>query len=315
MKIAVHCNHIDHGGGGTYSHFLIKSLLRREDVYITNDHPEFISYWGDKLDLPRWTGGTPDVFVCIDHRGDIAPLGVRNFRVFFYPFEDMPNARLYDAAIVMNDFVGRAVVKKLGMYPYVVPIGLDSSRYRVGLNLDKENILLVVSNFFKEPDGHSKHQDKIIEWFRREHLDDYWRLVLVGGGQEDYYNYCQALTEGNPRIQFTGQLSIAEVAKWYTRAKFLIHANGYGRADESQTEHFGIVAVEAMLAGCQPIVHNSGGCREINGVWTWETWEGLTRQIQLATNPVQLRRRGEVYSPSRMNLAVDNVLGGLSGQF
>ena len=41
------------------------------------------------------------------------------------------------------------------------------------------------------------------------------------------------------------------------------------------TEHFGIVAIEAMASGCQPIVHNSGGCKDIDGVWVWNNFEDM----------------------------------------
>ena len=104
---------------------------------------------------------------------------------------------------------------------------------------------------------------------------------------------------------------MAQVAKQYPSAKFLIHANGYGRSDPAQTEHFGIVAIEAMLSGVQPIVHNSGGCREIEGVWTWDNWDDLTHLIQRATNPVQLREFGKAYNPERMAQAVGECLRGV----
>ena len=311
MRIAVHCNHIDHGGGGTYSHYLIRGLQHYGDVYITNEHPPFVSYWGNSLDLPTWPGGKPDLFVCIDHRGDIAPMGDKNLRVFFYPFDDMPNTKLYDAAIVMNHFVGRAVVKTTGLYPYVIPIGLDPDNFELGLNYHKENILLVVANFFLENDGHSKHQDLIINWFKQNKLYEDWRLILVGGGQLDFYHHCLDLARDVPGITFTGQMNIEDVAREYVKAKFLIHANGYGRSDPSQTEHFGIVAVEAMLSGCQPLVHRSGGCQEISGVWSWETWSALRSSLSRAINPVYLRKQGEQYSPERMRIALNECLRGV----
>lgn len=311
MNIVVHCNHIDHGGGGTYSNFLIRSLMFYGDVYIANDHPPFVRYWGKTLDLPRWTGGEPDLFVCIDHRYDVAPIGRKNLRVLFYPFAEMQNARLYDAAVVMNPFVGRATVKELGLFPYIIPIGLDPQRYTLGLNRDKENILLVVANFFREEDGHSKHQDKIIKWFITNNLGRDWRLILIGGGQQDYYDYCRELARYEKSICFTGQLDMDQVAHYYPTAKFLIHANGFERTDPAQTEHFGIVAVEAMLSGCQPIVHDSGGCREIDGVWKWSNWGQLTMYLHHATNPVYLRSRGEIYNPSRMIEATGECVRGV----
>src|SRR5262249_31745169 len=51
------------------------------------------------------------------------------------------------------------------------------------------------------------------------------------------------------------------------------------------TEHFGIVTVEAMAAGCVPVVVNKGGQREIvqHGVngFLWNTLEELKGYTQL----------------------------------
>jgi len=50
-------------------------------------------------------------------------------------------------------------------------------------------------------------------------------------------------------------------------------------------EHFGITIVEAMSAGCVPVVHDSGGPKEIvNGErgFRWQNLEEIPRMIEQA---------------------------------
>ena len=74
----------------------------------------------------------------------------------------------------------------------------------------------------------------------------------------------------------------------------MLHAIGYGRTDPAQTEHFGLVAVEALLSGVQPIVHRSGGCKDIPGVLTYDRFD----EIQLPEKPdtYALRVHGQQFS-------------------
>jgi glycosyltransferase involved in cell wall biosynthesis len=84
-----------------------------------------------------------------------------------------------------------------------------------------------------------------------------------------------------------------EIKGLYRRAAVYWHATGYGFDVDrypAKQEHFGISTVEAMSAGAVPVVHASGGQKEIvtdgvDGFW-WNEIDGLISQtITLIADP------------------------------
>ncbi|MCA1602183.1 MAG: glycosyltransferase, partial [Acidobacteria bacterium] len=76
------------------------------------------------------------------------------------------------------------------------------------------------------------------------------------------------------------------------------HAAGYGEDESTRpifVEHFGISTVEAMAAGCVPVVINKGGQREIvqHGVngFLWDTLEELKEYTAMLMNDDKLHAR------------------------
>ncbi|HEX9239627.1 MAG TPA: glycosyltransferase, partial [Candidatus Bathyarchaeia archaeon] len=70
----------------------------------------------------------------------------------------------------------------------------------------------------------------------------------------------------------------------------------------AENEHFGITIVEAMAAGCVPIVHDSGGPREIVTIDVGFRWSDLStaaRQITTLSENDHLRRRFSAASSAR----------------
>jgi glycosyltransferase involved in cell wall biosynthesis len=70
----------------------------------------------------------------------------------------------------------------------------------------------------------------------------------------------------------------------------------------AENEHFGITIVEAMAAGCVPVVHDSGGPREIVTVDVGFRWRDLAvaaQQITMLARNDQLRREFSVTSSAR----------------
>ncbi len=62
---------------------------------------------------------------------------------------------------------------------------------------------------------------------------------------------------------FYPNLNFDALVKLYGESSIYWHAAGYGEEDPTKMEHFGISTVEAMAAGCVPIVINKGGQKEI----------------------------------------------------
>ena len=83
----------------------------------------------------------------------------------------------------------------------------------------------------------------------------------------------------------------------YTAAKIFVHAAGFGDPDDRPelAEHFGIATVEAMAAGCVPIVVNKGGQPEIvqhgTSGFVWNTLDELKGFTRMLMNDPELCAR------------------------
>ena len=129
-----------------------------------------------------------------------------------------------------------------------------------------------------------------------------WQYVSVGGvgrspEEQDYFERVRSAAE-HADADVRSSVSREEVRSLYGRAAIFWHAAGFGN-DESRTpelsEHYGIATVDAMSAGCVPVVIRKGGQPEliehgVNG-FLWNTLEELKDfTIQLATDSA-LRER------------------------
>jgi glycosyltransferase involved in cell wall biosynthesis len=88
-----------------------------------------------------------------------------------------------------------------------------------------------------------------------------------------------------------------EIEHYYSMSKIFWHAKGYSCDEDTEPaelEHFGITTVEAMSAGCVPVVINKGGQKEIvhdgeNG-FLWDTpRELIEKTVFLLQNPEKFR--------------------------
>jgi glycosyltransferase involved in cell wall biosynthesis len=88
-----------------------------------------------------------------------------------------------------------------------------------------------------------------------------------------------------------------EIEHYYNISKIFWHAKGYSRnenTEPAELEHFGLTTVEAMSAGCVPVVINRGGQKEIinegiNG-FLWDTPDELIEKtLFLLQNPEKCR--------------------------
>jgi glycosyltransferase involved in cell wall biosynthesis len=197
---------------------------------------------------------------------------------------------------------------------------------------EKRPIILAVGRFV--PD---KKADVLVEAFRT--LCDQglrgWELVLAGGlpgseweGADSYLENLKQRAQGYP-IDLRMDVPGPDLTRLFETAAIFWHAKGYqvdAEVHPEHMEHFGIVTVEAMIAGCVPIVFAGGGQPEIvndgaDGV-LWRTQEELAdRTRDLISNPDRLRElsgravgRGNTFSKdafvSRFINAVSDLLPG-----
>lgn len=135
----------------------------------------------------------------------------------------------------------------------------------------KQKIILHVGRFFDNL--HSKNQHVMVEMFaklleKEPALLRDWQLVLVGSVEsESYLAQVKHLAKGLP-VQIITNCKRERLVKLYEQASIYWHATGC-LDDEAihpeKMEHFGISTVEAMAAGCVPVVYARGGQKEILG--------------------------------------------------
>lgn len=136
------------------------------------------------------------------------------------------------------------------------------------LSLPRENIILSVGRFTKG--NNAKKQEFLIDFFldSKIHFRG-WKLVLIGSALPEDNDFVLSLkkkAEKSKSIEIVENVSYPSLLRFYARAKLYYHAAGFGervKDNPDRAEHFGISVVEAMSAGCVPIVYGEGGPAEI----------------------------------------------------
>jgi glycosyltransferase involved in cell wall biosynthesis len=268
-------------GGGKFNDFRIKIDARRfhqHDLVIEAETPEA------RLALARVTIERPryKLFQTI-FRGPLSRYGLR-FQLLPLPRSAiLENMNTYQALWANSEFTRHWIRKywqsdSAVLYPPVNVENFTSSQ--------KKNQILSVGRFFAG--DHNKKHDVLVNTFR-ELVDEGlkgWELHLVGGStpgevHQKYLADVKALAEGYP-IFVQPDVEYPDLLKLYNESAIYWHASGYGEDEERDPvkfEHFGITTVEAMAAGCVPVVIGKGGQTEIvshgqNG-YLWYSLEEL----------------------------------------
>ena len=308
-KIVINNMHIDYSGGGMYMLQLAKCLDAFCDVYFDCEQTNDVNISGLDLEIKKYDHSfNPDLFIASSHWGNIEPIGKINAYVIYFPYYQRDYPLMYDYLITLNEFVSyHTKIKYAGKKNYIINPSIDVAKYFLK---EKQNQFLNVGNFFWEPAGHSKNQQIIIEWFIQNKLYEEYKIVFTGFiSNQDYFDKLCKRAKEYPNILIKSNIPRDELISLYSESKFLIHANGYKRNNFYQTEHFGIVAIEAMISGCQPIVHNSGGCKDFKGVRVWDELDEILPLV-FETKPERLREYGELFSFPNMISQTKNFLIG-----
>jgi len=112
------------------------------------------------------------------------------------------------------------------------------------------------------------------------------RFAIIGSVAPDHEPYFQRLQARAPVNASFIIAPLRKVRDIIGRAKVYVHS--------AQNEHFGIAIVEAMAAGCVPVVNDSGGPREIvtsDVGRRWKTLEEAVHQISALAKDEALRRK------------------------
>ncbi len=172
----------------------------------------------------------------------------------------------------------------------------------------KKNIILHVGRFrVKNVTGVDDYKKQAVMVKAFKHMVDKglkgWEFVLAVSIRENdkkQFEEMKKLTRGYP-IRFIVNSPNDALGDIYSEAKIYWHASGFGENLDlypEHAEHFGISTVEAMSAGCVPVVINAGGQKEIvtdgkNG-FLWDTSKELqVKTLELMRNELLLNKLSE----------------------
>lgn len=206
---------------------------------------------------------------------------------------DLKFLETYHRIIAISEYSRKWVERLWGRKSTVLFPPVDIDNFKSGI---KEKIILSVGRFF--PEHHNKKQLELAEIFK-ELLTRYpdamkgYTLYLVGGldRRPDHLKYVERIREvsKNYPIKVITNMEWPQLVKLFSKSYIFWHASGMDEDEKihpEKFEHFGITTVEAMAAGCIPVVINKGGQKEIindghNG-FLFESWgelENITLSI------------------------------------
>ncbi|MBI5465536.1 glycosyltransferase family 4 protein [Candidatus Gottesmanbacteria bacterium] len=202
----------------------------------------------------------------------------------------------FQEVICNSNFTKRYIDKEYGVISKVIypPVDIDKFTPRA-----KENLIISVGRFSKY---YINKKQKEMAGFFKNNLNSFrgWKLYLIGGLLEQdraYFDQIEQSVKDVPQISLFPNESFEDLKEHYGQAKIYWHAAGFGvneNINPAGMEHFGISTVEAMAAGCVPIVFDGGGQREIveHGVdgFLWKREEELIENTLRIVNDEKLRK-------------------------
>lgn len=178
---------------------------------------------------------------------------------------------IYNSKFTKDNCYKAWSIKSEVVYP---PVDIESLKVMA----KKKNILSVgrFFNYLKD-----KKHSILIKAFKNIYKNKKlkgWSLNLVGSAGEADKGYLEELKReaGGLPVNFYPNLEYNKLLELYGESSIYWHAAGFNETDPTKMEHFGISTVEAMAAGCVPIVISKGGQAEIvENNKSGFLWDGL----------------------------------------
>ncbi|MDP3711105.1 MAG: glycosyltransferase [Mycobacteriales bacterium] len=223
----------------------------------------------------------------------------------------------YDAVMANSDFT-RGWIDQLWqtdadvLFPPIQVQRLDPSPQR-------EKAVITVGRFFAPGLGHSKRQLEMVETFVRASRAGQlpgWTFYVLGGMEESQRGYVEqvrAAGAGAP-VEVLTNVARGEVERLLTTSSVFWSATGLGASEDKEpwaSEHFGMTTVEAMAAGCVPVVIDRAGQKEIvreavDG-YRWQTTEQLVERTVAVASDEALRTRLATSAIERAQVFSENA--------
>ena len=219
----------------------------------------------------------------------------------YYNFEWRRRLATYRHRFAISEYTREWTRRRWGIDCDVVypPVDVEFS------NRPKAPLIVSIGRFSTM--AHTKKQLEMMDAFRGLQATPAgaWTYACVGGlntrpENHEFFGRVRRAAEGIPAI-VEANLDRASLRSLLERAQIYWHATGLN--DDTDTrpelaEHFGISTVEAMAAGCVPVVINKGGQKEIvthgETGFLWDTIEQLKAYTQqLAGDPDLWRRMSD----------------------
>jgi len=196
----------------------------------------------------------------------------------------------YRAAAAISEFTRRWTRDYWGVDPVVIHPPVEVSDYA---QAPKEDRVAVVGRFTPV-----KRQAELVRAFAAGGPSG-WAMSCVGGlgdadGDRAYFTEVEVAAAGAP-VELAVNAPRDRLRAELGRARVFWHAMGLDAPAPHLEEHFGIATVEAMAAGCVPVVPARGGQPEIvtdgeTGFLCHEIGEYAVRTAELAADPARAAR-------------------------
>ena len=202
----------------------------------------------------------------------------------------------FQAIICNSRFTKRYIDREYRVNSQIVYPPVETEKFNPG---KKRNLIISVGRFSKY--FINKKQREMVRFFKKISPKlPRWELCLIGGlldQDREYFKEVKTIAK-RLSVKLLPNEPFKNLKKYYAQAKIYWHAAGFGEDEKKNPagfEHFGISVVEAMAAGCVPIVFNGGGLREIvshgEDGFLWKSEEELIDYTLRVTNDEALREK------------------------
>lgn len=282
--------------GGGFKRLLVPLPARDDDCLVRLSSDTFVPGGGD----PRHLG------VAVSRMRVLgAPRGPRERLAERFPWllrdgSDVSFVETYDRVLANSEYTRGWIRRYWGVDADVLFPPIRVHELHPGA---KKPQILTVGRMFLPGQGHNKKQLEQVQAFgrmvRRGGLDG-WSMHVVGGvepAQWPYVERIRAAADGLP-VHIHPNAPRRLVEELFASSSIFWAATGLGENESKAPwtfEHFGMSTVEAMAAGCVPVVIDKAGQREIvrHGTdgYRWSSLPELEAHTQALILDGDLRER------------------------